>query len=258
MRKNFESSLRHVLNHEGGYVDHPKDPGGATNRGITLKVFRAFYGQHLGKSDLRQITEREAGAIYKANYWDKCQCDKLPDGLDYAVFDQAVNSGPSRSIRWLQGSCGAQGDEIDGLLGPATFAKVKSMEPPAIIIKMCAVRLKFLKSLSHWKDFGRGWKKRVDGVEEIATVLAGGEKVAAPAAAVPAYEILKKGSAGPGVKKLQRALNQVLAGQWPAMKVDGDFGPGTRKALIEFQRDAGLDADGVAGHNTWQALGLVE
>jgi lysozyme family protein len=257
MRKNFESSLIHVLNHEGGYVDHPNDPGGATNRGITLKVFRSFYGQQLGKADLRQITEREAGAIYKANYWDKCQCDKLPPGVDYAVFDQAVNSGPARSIRWLQSASGAQGNEIDGVLGPATFANVKSMDSPELIQGMCAARLKFLKALKHWKDFGRGWKKRVDGVQEIASALATGDTAPVAVTPAPAYEIVKKGSEGPWVKKLQQALNQLNAGQRPALKVDGKFGAGTKKALIEFQQDAGVDADGIAGHNTCQALGMV-
>ena len=257
MRKNFESSLIRVLDHEGGYVDHPKDPGGATNRGITLKVFRAYYGRHLGKTDLRQISEREAGAIYKANYWDKCQCDKLPPGVDYAVFDQAVNSGPTRSIRWLQTAAGAQADEIDGFLGPESFAKVTTLEPAAIVQQMCAVRLKFMRSLKHWKDFGRGWNKRVDGVREAASALARGDKVTTLSAPAAAYKILKKGAKGPGVKKLQQALNQFLSDHRPALKLDGSFDAGTRKALIAFQADAGLDADGVAGHNTFQALGMV-
>jgi len=102
MQENFKDCLNHVLSHEGGYVNHPNDPGGATNKGITLKVYQGFYGEHLGKEDLRQITIREAGAIYRKNYWDKCKCDSLAAGMDYAVFDQAVNSGSSRSIKWLQ------------------------------------------------------------------------------------------------------------------------------------------------------------
>ena len=254
MRKNFESSLAQVLTHEGGYVDHPRDPGGATNRGITLKVFRNFYGGHLGKADLRQITEREAGAIYKTNYWDKCQCDKLPAGVDYAVFDQAVNSGPGRSIKWLQVATGA---EVDGGMGPNTLAAAKSMEPVKVITKMCNTRLSFLKGLQTWDVFGQGWQNRVTGVRKQATSLANGDKPTVPHTQEASFEVVKKGSKGPWVKKLQSALNRVAEASEPALKADGKFGPSTRSALISFQRQAGLDADGVAGYNTYQALGLI-
>ena len=99
MKNNFKSSLKQVLIHEGGYVDHPRDPGGATNKGVTLKTFRRFYGKSQTKNDLKKITNKQLQKIYKKGYWDKCQCDELPAGVDYVAFDQAVNSGPGRSAR---------------------------------------------------------------------------------------------------------------------------------------------------------------
>jgi lysozyme family protein len=253
MQENFKDSLNHVLSHEGGYVNHPRDPGGATNKGITLKVYRDFYGEHLGKEDLRQITIREAGAIYLKNYWDKCKCDGLAAGVDYTVFDQAVNSGPSRSIKWLQMAVGAK---ADGVLGSKTRAAVAKRDPATVVNAMCDERLAFLRRLGHWRDFGRGWSRRVADVRQQAVKLADGEILHEATSEEATYEITRAGSKGRWVRKLQRALNKHKATSRPLL-VDGDFGKSTTRVLKAFQKENGLLADGVAGHNTYQALGLI-
>ncbi|MEZ5552415.1 MAG: glycosyl hydrolase 108 family protein [Pseudomonadales bacterium] len=90
--------------HEGGWADHPRDPGGATMKGVTLATYRRHFGAKQDKNELKNNSDKELERIYRAGYWDVCQCDRLPSGVDYAVFDAAVNSGPGHSIRWLRAS----------------------------------------------------------------------------------------------------------------------------------------------------------
>ena len=166
MQANFRKSLKHVLIHEGGYVDHPKDPGGATNKGVTLAVFQRVYGESMGKADLKAITDKQVKHIYKTGYWDKCRCDDLPAGVDYVVFDQAVNSGPGRSARWLQEVVGVP---VDGGIGPQTLAATEACDGAEVVNGMCDERLAFMKRIKNgelWATFGRGWQARVDGVRE--------------------------------------------------------------------------------------------
>ncbi|MBK19052.1 MAG: hypothetical protein CMM52_09500 [Rhodospirillaceae bacterium] len=118
MKKNFENSLKHVLIHEGGWADHPRDPGGATMKGVTLATFRRHFGEAKSKRALRNISDDQLRQIYRSGYWDRCRCDQLPSGVDYAVFDAAVNSGPGRSAKWLQAVIGAK---QDGGIGPKTL-----------------------------------------------------------------------------------------------------------------------------------------
>nr|VFK39655.1 MAG: Lysozyme family protein [Candidatus Kentron sp. SD]VFK45089.1 MAG: Lysozyme family protein [Candidatus Kentron sp. SD]VFK78267.1 MAG: Lysozyme family protein [Candidatus Kentron sp. SD] len=254
MKENFENALRRVLIHEGGYVDHPKDPGGATNRGVTLSTFQRFYGRRMGKEDLRAITDEQLRHIYKTGYWDRCRCDDLPEGVDYVVFDQAVNSGPGRSAKWLQKTIGVP---EDGGVGPRTIGAASRCPPPRAVKDMCAERLGFMQRIRGgelWRAFGRGWQSRVDSVRAHGLSLAMGEignpepETPAGGGASPDYEIVRRGSRGEWVEKLQEALS---------VKPDGIFGAGTEAALRAFQLDAGLEVDGIAGRNTWQALGFV-
>ncbi len=171
MKENFNNSLKHVLVHEGGWSDHPKDPGGATMKGVTLLVYRNHFGENKTKDDLRNISDDELGQIYRSGYWDKCRCDDLPSGVDYAVFDSAVNSGPGRGAKWLQAAVGAV---PDGGIGPNTLAKVKIHEPVKIVNSICDNRLSFLKSLDTWATFGRGWQRRVDDLRRTSVEMAGG------------------------------------------------------------------------------------
>jgi lysozyme family protein len=211
----------------------------------------------MGKDDLRAITDAKLEYIYKTGYWDKCRCDDLPDGVDYVVFDQAVNSGPGRSAKWLQAVIGAA---VDGEIGPLTIAATRTHAPTQVINVMCDERLAFLQRIRNgdlWKTFGRGWQARVDGVREHGIRLATGthessEQVPDPEdkGMMPSvdYDIVRLGARGDWVKTLQIALE---------IKVDGIFGPVTEAALKAYQEEAGLTADGVAGRKTYQSLGLV-
>ena len=243
MQENFKSSLKHVLVHEGGWADHPQDPGGATMKGVTLITYRRHYGADKTKDDLRNISEEELGHIYQSGYWLKCKCEQLPSGVDYAVFDSAVNSGPARAAKWLQAAVGAQ---QDGAIGRKTLSKIVEHNPLQIIHTLCDLRLDFLQRLTTWQTFGRGWGRRVEGVRTMAVNMAekGGNNV------TPAvdYEVVRNGSKGEWVRKLQTALE---------IHVDGDFGSGTETALKTWQEQNGLEPDGIAGRNTYRALGLI-
>ncbi len=246
MNTSFESALKHVLVHEGGWADHPDDPGGATMKGVTLSTFRRQCGENKTKDDLRNISDEELRQIYRTGYWDKCLCDELPSGIDYAVFDAAVNSGPGRGARWLQAAVGAK---QDGAIGPKTLSRVKEHDPVQVSDVMCDRRLAFLRNLSTWSTFGRGWERRVEGVRTTAIAMAksGGPAIAGVTPSVD-YDVVKKGSTGHWVRKLQEALK---------IHVDGIFGGDTESRLQEWQQDNGLEPDGIAGRNTYRALGLV-
>lgn len=188
-RENFAASLEAVLKHEGGYVDHPADPGGATNMGITRKTLAGWRGvvpfTSLPKSAVKALGKTEAGQIYKARYWDVIRGDDLPAGLDYAVFDFAVNSGPARAAIYLQTIVGAA---PDGKIGPLTLAAVAKHNPATIINDLCSQRLAFLERLSTWPTFGRGWSRRVSEVRALAHQMATG-KAEKPAKPVPAPSV---------------------------------------------------------------------
>lgn len=170
MKDNFEESLAHVLKHEGGYVDHPKDPGGATNLGCTKKVWEEWVGHEVTKDDIKALTVADVAPLYKSRYWDKCRCDDLPHGVDFAVFDLAINSGTGRASKFLQGACGVA---ADGAIGPATLAAVTKMNPRELASKICERRLEFLQALPTWETFGKGWGRRVAETEEVAFKMVG-------------------------------------------------------------------------------------
>jgi lysozyme family protein len=173
----FGRALSLVLKHEGGYVDHPRDPGGATNRGITLATLSAWRGRKVTKAEVKALTVEEAGAIYRANYWNVVKGDDLPAGLDYAVFDFAVNSGPARAAKHLQALVGA---DADGVIGPKTLAVVSGREPADLIRKLTKSRLDFLFALPTWPTFGKGWRSRVLGVETEALAMANSAPAPSP------------------------------------------------------------------------------
>jgi lysozyme family protein len=246
MKKNFKGALEHVLVHEGGWADHPEDPGGATMKGVTLITFRRHFGENKTKEDLRNISDRQLQKIYRSGYWDKCSCDKLPSGVDYTVFDSAVNSGPGRGAKWLQAAVGAK---QDAGIGPKTLDKVKENDPIHVTNNMCDRRLNFLRNLNTWPTFGRGWERRVEGVRRTAIAMAEEEGFAVGEhPPTIEYETVKKGSKGPWVRKLQEALE---------IPVDGEFGRRTVTALKSWQRKHGLEPDGIAGRNTYRTLGLI-
>lgn len=168
MKFNFEKSLDLVLLHEGGYVNHPRDPGGATNRGVTQAVYDGYRKTRgLPIQSVRMITEEEVRAIYRFQYWDRVHGDLLPTGLDYAVFDFAVNSGVSRAAKYLQAVLGVA---QDGVIGARTLGAIKS--PTNTIISLCARRMGFLRNLKTFLTFGKGWTRRVTDVQKHALDMA--------------------------------------------------------------------------------------
>lgn len=188
MRENLETALKHVLVHEGGFSNHPKDPGGATNRGVTQRVYDAYRDrQGQSRRSVRAITAEEVADIYKRQYWDAIRGDDLPSGLDYAVFDYAVNSGPRRAAQDLQRELGVA---VDGVIGNVTLAGVAKADVYDLIDRLCARRMRFLKGLKHWPTFGKGWTRRVTDVAEIAMAMATNPK--ADTAAVALMEMPAK------------------------------------------------------------------
>jgi lysozyme family protein len=167
---NFPACLDIVLAKEGGYVDHPADPGGATNLGITFATLSAWRGHPITKADVAALTKAEAGEIYRAKYWNPTRCADLPAGLDLAVFDYGVNSGVGRPARALQKILGVP---QDGVIGPVTLAAIKQRDPRELIEALCDERLRFLRSLPTWGVFGRGWTSRVEDVRVRARGMAG-------------------------------------------------------------------------------------
>ena len=176
-RNNFDRSLAAVLKHEGGFVDHPLDPGGATNLGITHRTLAAWRKRPVTKQDVMNLTKSEAGAIYETQYWDAVRGDDLPAGLDYAMFDYAVNSGAGRAIRELQAVLGV---ERDGQIGLRTLAAIQAMPPADLIVALMDRRLTFLKRLRTWNTFGRGWGRRVEDVRRLALAMARGRPSGQP------------------------------------------------------------------------------
>lgn len=176
---NFERALALVLAHEGGYVDHPKDPGGATNLGVTIGTLSDWLGRPATKNEVRALTRATVAPIYRKNYWDRVRGDELPAGVDYCVFDFAVNSGAGRAIPSLQRAIGVADD---GKIGPITLTAARDKPSAQTIERICADRLAFLRRLSTWADFGKGWSRRVEGVRAEALAMA---RVAPPAPALP-------------------------------------------------------------------------
>jgi len=168
---NFEKSLAELLKHEGGFVNHPSDPGGATNLGVTQSVWEDWIDRAVSEENMKALTPAKVAPLYKELYWDRVKGDKLPSGVDYCVFDAAVNSGVSRAAKWLQTTVGAV---ADGAIGEQTQKQVLLTNPLMIIDKYSANRLAFLQRLATWPTFGKGWERRVEEVRVTALKMCGG------------------------------------------------------------------------------------
>lgn len=168
MKQNFETALGHVLKEEGGVADHPHDPGGLTKYGITIPTLSSYRKTDVKRADLMALTRQEAALVYRSRYWDKINGDELPAGLDLFLFDFAVNSGPMRAVKTLQSIlCIA----ADGVLGPVSQAAIAQRDHATLIRDLSEARISFLKSLSVWPYFGRGWKARVSRTRNAALKL---------------------------------------------------------------------------------------
>ena len=169
MKDNFEAALKAILHHEGGYVNHPADPGGMTNLGVTKRVWEEWVGHAVDEKTMRSLTPEIVGPMYKVKYWDKVKGDDLPTGVDYVVFDAAVNSGPGRAAKWLQACVGV---EPDGGIGPKTLAAVNAFNASQLVEDYAKRRLSFLMDLQTWDTFGKGWGRRVAEVQKTGLDMA--------------------------------------------------------------------------------------
>jgi lysozyme family protein len=161
---NFDAVMAEVFAHEGGFVNHPSDPGGATNYGITIGTLSDFRGSKQTVSQVRNLTKAEAREIYRRNYWSKVRGDNLPAGIDLVAMDGGVNSGMRRGAQWLQR---ALGTTADGNVGPMTINAALVADHAAVIVKACAIRMGFLRGLRTFSTFGKGWSRRVASVEAV-------------------------------------------------------------------------------------------
>ena len=159
----FEACLPIILQSEGGFVNNPDDPGGATNLGITIGTLSSWLGRPATVAEVQALTPQTVAPIYLANYWDRTACDTWGAGLDLMVFDEAVNQGPGRAITTLQT---AMGVAADGAVGPATQAAAQMENAADIIAKMAALREAFYRGLARSSRRGRassgtgiGWMK---------------------------------------------------------------------------------------------------
>ena len=162
---NYDKCLETILHHEGGYVNHPEDPGGETNMGVTKRVYDDFGGT----KDMKDLEFDDVAPIYKQNYWDRVKGDQLPIGLDLCVFDFGVNAGTGRSAKYLQALIGTT---VDGGIGPNTLkavdAYVEEVGIEETIRGFQQKRQDFYESLDTFKTFGKGWTRRVDETTELA------------------------------------------------------------------------------------------
>ncbi|HTV44899.1 MAG TPA: glycosyl hydrolase 108 family protein [Stellaceae bacterium] len=159
----FAICLAFTLREEGGYVDDPADPGGATNMGITLATYRDWSADPgLGPTQIRDMTEQTARAIYRSLYWNPLRADALPPGVDLSVFDMGVNAGIWRSARLLQRALGFSGSALDGSIGPETLRAVSRFEARRLIDDLAARQADYYRSLNDYDSFGAGWLNRTE------------------------------------------------------------------------------------------------
>ena len=169
MRENFDKCFELVLEHEGHYVNDPRDPGGRTNLGVTQRAWEAFLNRDVTETEMRGLTPEAVKPFYKAMYWDKIKGDQLPNGVDYAAYDFAVNSGVGRATKMLQQIAGVL---VDGSLGPKSMGAIRECDPEQVVDALCDMRLDFLKRLPTFETFGKGWSRRVAEVKDKASGMA--------------------------------------------------------------------------------------
>jgi len=169
----FEPALRLLLRHEGGFVNNPEDPGGMTNLGVTKHQWESYLSEPVTEADMRALTADRVAPFYKNRYWNTVQADKLPAGVDNCLFDCCVNSGPGRAVKILQEVLGLT---QDGIIGGQTIAAALTRSVQDTIRDYTNARLTFLKTLSTWSSFGKGWEARVVGVQAEALAFAASDK----------------------------------------------------------------------------------
>jgi len=168
MKDNYAECLKTILHHEGGYVNHPKDPGGETNLGVTKRVYEEWGGT----KDMKDLTVDDVAPIYEKNYWGRVKGDELPSGLDLCVFDFGVNAGTGRAAKYLQRMIGTV---ADGGIGPNTLKAVANYVDEngieGAIREYQSARQNYYESLNTFDTFGKGWTRRVEETTEKALSL---------------------------------------------------------------------------------------
>lgn len=157
-----------MLGSEGGFVNNPADPGGMTNLGVTKATWENFIGRQSDEKEMRGLTPYKVEPLYKNKYWNAVRGDELPSGIDYLVFDFAVNAGVGRSIKTLQSAVGTQ---PDGDFGPLTIAAVQLASPQDLIEKFSQAKEDFYRSLDTFDTFGKGWLNRIEAVKVKASAM---------------------------------------------------------------------------------------
>lgn len=173
MIENLDRAIAHTLKEEGGFVNHPKDPGGMTNLGVTKRVWEEWVGHPVDEKGMRALQPADVTPLYQRKYWNATKCSELPSGLDICVFDTAVNSGPGRAIKLLQQCLGVS---ADGAIGPATITAASQFKGSSLIMLIedyCSARQSYLISLPTFATFGKGWTARVSRLKEHATKMVG-------------------------------------------------------------------------------------
>jgi lysozyme family protein len=168
MKENYNEALKAILKHEGGFVNHPRDPGGMTNLGVTKKVWEEWVKHPVDEKAMRALTPELVSPMYKKKYWDAVKGDELPDGLDYLMFDFAINAGPGRAIKTMQKAIGTT---PDGAIGPKTMQSLKEMNPTQLIEKFSTEKESFYRSLPTFQTFGKGWLRRVAEAKDHAETM---------------------------------------------------------------------------------------
>jgi lysozyme family protein len=170
MLSNFPAALALVLQSEGNFVNHKNDPGGMTNLGVTRNVWKEWVKHDVDEAEMRALTPELVTPLYKARYWDACKCDDLPRGVDYCVFDSAVNMGSSRAAKLLQAALGVT---ADGAIGRATIAAATAADPVELLEAFSLGKEAFYQSLPTFATFGKGWLNRVAHVQDAAEQMIG-------------------------------------------------------------------------------------
>jgi len=165
VNRNWNKSFDLVIVNEGGYVDNKLDPGGATNWGCTQAVWEGYIGHKVSIDDMKALTKEDVKPLYKKRYWDAIHGDAIPSGLDYCLFDCAINSGVNRSAKIIQEIVGVF---ADGAIGNNTVSAITQLNPITAINEFCDKRQAFLESLKTFPVFGKGWSKRVSEVRTRA------------------------------------------------------------------------------------------
>jgi len=167
MQSNWDNSFKLMLKSEGGFVNHPSDPGGMTNLGVTKATWENWVGRESDEAEMR-LTPEKVEPLYKKKYWDAVRGDELPMGLDYLMFDFAVNAGSGRAIKTLQTAVGVT---PDGGFGPMTMAAVQAVDPVELIERFSQAKEDFYRSLNTFATFGKGWLNRVADVKVKASSM---------------------------------------------------------------------------------------